>query len=168
MIFKTVSSWSEVFNWYGIGSSVKTWGSREIVSWLNDEFHIAKNIDDYLPSLHEAAKLEEPPYGGYLGSGNAHHWGMFKGIVYIECEYVEEMKVAMTYEQAVSALENYKKFLLSKRTDPVNPPEIFEIEYQLEGYEAADFYFNKLGGRLGYTLEERKAMAKEQKRRGKK
>ncbi|GHA80399.1 hypothetical protein GCM10009007_21160 [Formosimonas limnophila] len=165
MIFKTQNIWVD---WYLISSSVKSHGAREITSWLNDDIQGADSADRVINQLHEAAKLESPPYGGYLGSGNAHHWGMFKGIVYIRCEYVEEMKVAMTYEQAVSALENYKKFLLSKRTDPANPPETFEIEYQLEGDEAADFYFNKLGGRLGYTLEERKAMAKEQKRRGKK
>ncbi|GHA79971.1 hypothetical protein GCM10009007_21050 [Formosimonas limnophila] len=153
---------------YLLGSSIRNIGSHEIVTWLGTDIQGADSAERVIKQFHEAAKLENPPYGGYLGSGNAHHWGMFKGVVYIHCEYDEEMKVAMTYEQAVGALENYKQFLLSTRTDPANPPATFDIEYLLDGEAAADLYFNKLGGRIGFTLDERKVMAKEQKKRGKK
>lgn len=122
-------------------------GAKEIAAWLSDDLPRGKaSIDAWLKQLADVAagKIE----GGYLGTGNAHHVRAMGDLVFLECEFVEEMKVLLTYKQVVEVLEKYSDFLDAEVGNIEFPPPPFDVEYEAVGDAALDLYLEN-GGKLG-------------------
>jgi hypothetical protein len=125
------------------GSSV---GSKTIARWLGDDIQYdIKGANRWLQMFSEvfAGKVD----GGYLGTGNTHSVMMQDEYIYLECEYVEEQKVLLTYEQMQVVLERYYAFLESDYKSEWISPEPFRVEYELESIDAQNKYI-ELGGKF--------------------
>lgn len=142
---RLTAHWNAVLKRYDVGSDVD--GASEIAAWLADDLVTGvKSIEFWIEKLKSIAnkKAEE----GYLGSGNAHHVRAIDGFVFLECQFVDEMKVLLTYAQAIDALEQYEVFLKEETGDSISAPQPFEVEYESIGEEALDRYL-AAGGKLG-------------------
>jgi hypothetical protein len=121
-------------------------GGHALSSWLSDDVGSTASAVDVISKLNAVANgLRE---GGYLGTGNAYSLMAVGEKVFIECQYSEEMKVFLTRTQAISALDRYKRFLLSRSESPNRPPACFEVEYEAEGINALHRY-KETGGSTG-------------------
>ena len=138
-------SWNPVLKRHGLGSSVI--GAKEIAAWLSDDLSRGQDsINDWLEQFAAVAAGEIA--GGYLGTGNAHHVRTVGEYVFIECEFVDELKVLLTCEQAVAALQKYSAFLAADTGGQTAPPPAFEVEFEDDGGAALERYLDA-GGKLG-------------------
>lgn len=126
-------------------------GAEEIAAWLVDDLRDTASAKSWLERILTIKNGVENE--GYLGTGNAHSIGVKDGLVYLECSYVDELKVALTIDQMIAVLNSYIVFSKKKRRDINNPPASFLVEFELEGEAAWEKYSN-LGGMLGWTKED--------------
>jgi hypothetical protein len=147
MIAKMNVGWNPILKRHDVGSSAQ--GAAEFAAWVRDDLSQGQQaISSWIEKVNAVAEGETP--GGYLGSGNAHHIMAMGELVYLECEYVEEMKVLMTRTQLVKALRAYAVFITEDIGHPHQPPPAFDVEYEASGEEARELYL-KTGGKLGYA-----------------
>jgi hypothetical protein len=145
MKIKMLVNWNPVLQRHRVGSSVA--GAKEIAAWMSDDLPRGQDsINDWLEQFSAVARGEVEE--GYLGTGNAHHVRVVGGHLFIECEYVDDLKVFLTYAQAVDALQKYSAFQAADVGDPATPPATFEVEFEADGDAALDRYL-EAGGKLG-------------------
>ena len=131
--------------------STGTIGADAFVNWLVADIDQEESrIDWYLNEIARAAKVEvqspqrkskqrkvpkPDPY--FVGAGN----GMFvwanENLVYLECMWVDELRLVMTPEQVREALARYRPITQRGWKKRHTRPDSFEIEYVAEGQEAA-------------------------------
>lgn len=128
-------------------------GAEEIAAWLADDLADVDTVKSWLDRFSAIQSKSEQE--GYQGTGNAHSLGVNEGLVYLECVYVEEMKVALTVDQMIAVLNNYMAFLKWKISNLVLPPQSFLVEFELEG-NAAWKRYSESGGSIGWTKDEMK------------
>lgn len=126
-------------------------GAEEIAAWLADDVRDAASAERWLRQFSSIKAGSERE--GYQGTGNAHSVGVQGRLVYLECLYVDEFKVALTLDQMVDVLNHYIAFLKHKRGNMDHPPASFLVEFEREGDAALEAYSGS-GGRMGWTKEE--------------
>lgn len=141
-------TWNAVLKRHGLGSAVI--GAKEIAAWLTDDLPRGQgSINDWLEQFSAIAKGEIA--GGYLGTGNAHHVPAVGKYVLLECEFVDDLKVLLTFEQVVDALRKYSAFLAADAGVQTAVPPTFEVEFEAECDAALVRYLDG-GGKLGTSL----------------
>ena len=124
------------------------YGVREISQWLASEIHGVSSIDFWLSNLQKLRSGITDD--GDFGLGNA-HWTFFtENHVMISCEYVDNLKVLLFFEQFEYVLQQYKDFLCANKD---KEPDSIDIEYIAEGDEAVRIY-SSLNGAYTYPFEE--------------
>ena len=141
-------NWNSVLKRYGIGSTVS--GADEIAAWLSDDLAAGSRSIDHWIEIFRAV-LSGERKAGYLGSGNAHHVRATERHVFLECIFVDEMKVMMTLEQSMSVLESYRSFVSADLNELGTTPEGFWVEYEKSGQEALNCYLST-GFALGINV----------------
>ena len=127
------------------------YGTREICSWINNEIHGIGSVDIWLDNINKIRN--DDSCDGDFGIGNAHWVFLTNNHAMIFCEYVEELKVLLSFEQLEFILEQYKNFLSSNESNENKEPDPIDIEYIAEGDEAVRIY-SSLDGAHTYPFEE--------------
>ena len=79
-------------------------------------------------------------------TGNAHTCTICNGIILINCEFVDEWVVLITFEQIMYLLDQYRSFISNKNYYDKNKilPDPIDIEFVSEGMQAViDFQNNQ-------------------------
>jgi hypothetical protein len=119
-----------------IGSDV---GGVTIANWLAcDIQNSLKTANEWLKIFSEIANGSRP--GGYQGTGNAFSVYANGSHALLESEFSGNHQVYLTNDQLVSALTQYRSFLLCDFRDPSFRPIPFEVEYLAEGDLAKRLY----------------------------
>ena len=124
------------------------YGAREIASWIDTEIHGKGSVDIWLDNINKVRS--DDSCDGDFGIGNAHWVFLTNNHAMIFCEYDEESKVLLSFEQLEFILEQYKIFLSSNKNEEPDP---IDIEYIAEGDEAVRIY-SSLDGAHTYPFEE--------------
>ena len=124
------------------------YGAREIATWINHEIHGKVSVDIWLDNINKARG--DDFCDGDFGIGNAHWVFLTNNHAMIFCEYVEEWKVLLSFDQLEFILEQYKISLSFNKNEKPNP---IDIEYIAEGDEAVRIY-SSLDGAHTYPFEE--------------
>ena len=124
------------------------YGTREISSWISDEIHGKTSVDIWLDNINKARG--DDSCDGDFGIGNAHWVFLTNNHAMIFCEYVEEWKVLLSFDQLEFILEQYKISLSFNKNEEPDP---MDIEYIAEGDEAVRIY-SSLDGAYTYPFEE--------------
>lgn len=124
------------------------YGTREIATWLICEIHGKNSVNIWLDNIKKVRN--DDSFDGDFGIGNAHWVLLTNNHAMIFCEYSEESKVLLYFDQLEYILEQYKNALCvskGKKPDPI------DIEYLAEGDEAVRIY-SSLDGAYTYPFEE--------------
>ena len=124
------------------------YGAKEISYWLTDEIHGKGSIDIWLDNINKVRS--DDSCDGDFGIGNAHWVFLTDNHAMIFCEYSEESKVLLSFEQLEFILEQYKISLSFNKNEKPDP---IDIEYIAEGDEAVRIY-SSLDGAHTYPFEE--------------
>ena len=124
------------------------YGTREIAAWLICEIHGKSSVDIWLYNINKVRN--DDSCDGDFGIGNAHWVFLTNNHAMIFCEYDEESKVLLSFDQLEFILEQYKISLSFKKNEEPNP---MDIEYIAEGDEAVRIY-SSLDGAHTYPFEE--------------
>ena len=127
------------------------YGAREIADWIDCEIHGISSVDIWLDNINKARS--DDSCDGDFGIGNAHWVFLTNNHAMIFCEYDEETKVLLSFEQLEFILEQYKIFLSSNEYNKNEEPDPIDIEYIAEGDEAVRIY-SSLDGAHTYPFEE--------------
>lgn len=119
-------------------------GIKELVAWINDD------VGRDLPSVDFITgniknNIETKPH--YSMTGNAHTCTICNGIILINCEFVDEWVVLITFEQIMYLLDQYRSFISNKNYYDKNKilPDPIDIEFVSEGMQAViDFQNNQV------------------------
>lgn len=132
---------------YDLDPPVANAGGEEIAAWLSND--VRESVSETINTIESISQGKSPE--GYIGTGNAHSLMAAGGYVFLRCEFGDELKVLLTYQQAITALKNYQEFLKTVKVG--QEPKPFEVEYEAEGEEALKRY-EATGGSLGLNDEE--------------
>ena len=124
------------------------YGAREIAAWLICEIHGISSVDIWLDNINKVRN--DDACDGDFGIGNAHWVFLTNNHAMIFCEYDEESKVLLSFDQLEFILEQYKISLSFNRNEKPDP---IDIEYIAEGDEAVRIY-SSLDGAHTYPFEE--------------
>ena len=127
------------------------YGTREIAAWINHEIHEEVSLNIWLDNINKVRN--DDSCDGDFGIGNAHWVFLTNNHAMIFCEYDEESKVLLSFDQLEYILEQYKIFLSSNESNENEEPEPIDIEYIAEGDEAVRIY-SSLDGAHTYPFEE--------------
>ena len=124
------------------------YGAREISSWIDCEIHGKSSVDIWLDNINKVRS--DDACDGDFGIGNAHWVFLTNNHAMIFCEYDEESKVLLSFDQLEYILEQYKISLSFNKNEKPDP---IDIEYIAEGDEAVRIY-SSLDGAHTYPFEE--------------
>ena len=124
------------------------YGAREISYWITDEIHGISSVDIWLNNIEKVRN--DDSCDGDFGIGNAHWVFLTNNHAMIFCEYAEELKVLLSFDQLEFILEQYKISLSFNKNEKPDP---IDIEYIAEGDEAVRIY-SSLDGAHTYPFEE--------------
>ena len=114
-------------------------GSQELAAWLdNDIGDNLSSIDYVIDNFKEHISTNKT----FAYSGNAHTCFFKEKHLLIECQYIENHAVLLSFDQIFYILEQYKKFVTSscKYNDLAILPDPIDIEIISEGIEAINLF----------------------------
>ncbi len=138
MIVTLKGSWSEAGGMYDLDRFNLPAGAEEIASWLSDDVVSMNGAKEWIERLTPLALSGDKSC--YLGMGNAHHVNFAKGMIFLECEFVERLKVLIDINALIRFLNDYLTFRDNAFRGKDLPPEPLLVEYVAEGQAAKDFY----------------------------
>ena len=139
MTQQILPQWSERMKRFDVNRFNLSVGGETLASWLSDDVGSQNGENEFLGKFQA---LDRSSAGGYLGSGNSYHVRVVNGFIFIENQFVEEQKVLLTIDSAIALLQAYGRFLSDAKRGPNIAPEPLEIEFEMEGNRALDFYLS--------------------------
>ncbi len=129
--------WSEVLEKYDFNRSNLPAGGEELAAWLSDDVASMESAKFWLKVFDAIVSAGDKE--GFIGMGNAHNMYFAKGMIFLECEFVEETKVLININEATKMLQAYLIFNEDARRGKGLPPKPLLVEYEAEGQEARAF-----------------------------
>ena len=138
MIGTITPEWSERLGRYGLNRMNASPGAEVLASWLSDDVGstaAARSLADRLKDVDGIG-------GGYVGSGNSYHLRVAKGFVFVENQFLEAQAVLLKISDAILLLSSYERFHEAAKRGKGSPPESIDVEFEMEGQQAVDFYLS--------------------------